>query len=116
MCRQINFVTGRLHSFLLLLLLGVLFSYNLDLECFLAPTDTVCQAACLESGEDNCSDPLIGSSPGSALPTSEFQLSFSAVQPTDCALSFPPIAPPLESSVHLPVGLRAPPQSPAITT
>ncbi len=101
----------RLHMLWVMLLLGTLLSYNLDLECVLADHGTGCQTVCQESAEDSCADPVMGSPPVIALPTRPF------VYQAFLAEIFLYTAEPVEAHPYTDqtwfrsVGLRAPPLS-----
>ena len=101
----------RLHVLWVMLLLGTLLSYNLDLEGVLADHGTGCRTVCQESAEDSCADPVMGSPPIIALPTRPF------VYQAFLAEIFLYTAEPVEAHPYTDqtwfrsVGLRAPPLS-----
>lgn len=102
---------NRLNICLLFALLGLVLSYNLDLECLLATQDNACEVACQESIEDTCADPSLGSAPPAVLPSRPFSLpAFLAeqmeLQPVDSGWDSP-----RDPAAFLPLGLRAPPSA-----
>ena len=90
-------------------LLGVLLSYNLDLECFLEG-ESGCQLLCQEATEDLCLEPALSAGPPPTLPVRYFVLQ---VYPTEVDPEFTFLdyewALPRSQMASLPVGLRAPP-------
>jgi len=89
-------------------LLGLLLSYNLDLECFLEGDS--CPIVCQEAAEDLCLEPSF-SGPPPTLPVRYFSLQ---VDSKEIELEF--VLPdfewalPRSQMAFTPVGLRAPPQ------
>lgn len=100
---------NRIHICLILLLLGLVQSYNLDLECFLADTSG-CLQVCQTATEDVCAEPSVGSAPPIALPQRNFEFE-QFVYEIDCPKGDYSQTVSLSSSgpIKLPVGLRAPP-------
>ena len=74
-------MTLRLNIWFVFLLLGLLLSYNLDLECLL-DDQGVCRQVCQESVEDICAEPSFGSPPVVALPTRTFVFQSIVVEAT----------------------------------
>lgn len=105
---------NRVHIFLVLLLLGMVQSYNLDLECFLADSQG-CLQVCVDATEDICSEPSVGSASPVGLPPRGFTLEVFLTLSEHADSDF------LErtylsssGSGSPPVGLRAPPLDPIV--
>lgn len=92
------------------LLLGLLLSYNLDLECFL-DRGTSCQQLCESVADDICAEPSYWSSHQIALPSRPFEyqayLTERVVWLAPAASDPRPTGPRLTASLRL----RAPPKT-----
>lgn len=98
---------------LVLILIGLFVSYNLDLECVLA-SDTHCQmTSChVTATEDICAEPSFSSPPVVAILARDFQLEPRVfVQISDNATYANDTRILLEPRLKIPIGLRAPPIS-----
>lgn len=98
---------------LVLILIGLFVSYNLDLECVLT-SDIHCQmSSCHDAGtEDICAEPSLSSPPVVAILVRNFQFEprvliqevHSAAYASEAAIFYEP-------RLKIPLGLRAPPIS-----
>ena len=98
----------RLNIWFVFMLLGLLMSYNLDLEC-IAAGDGACQQICQEAVEDVCAEPSFGSAAVVALPSRPFRFQAFLVEAPFFARTVFQEPPPSGPGLLLPLGLRAPP-------
>jgi hypothetical protein len=89
-------------------LLGVLLSYNLDIDCILSGTPDCCYSS-HQSVDDNCAEPLLGSNHIALLAISVFVFEVFLLEQEELnsAPHYEDIPP--ATSDRRPVGLRAPP-------
>jgi hypothetical protein len=98
----------RLNIWFVFILLGLLLSYNLDLEC-LSAGNGACQQVCQEAAEDVCAEPSFGSAPLAALPSRPFHFETFLVQAPGLPATIFQEPKPSGPGSPLPLGLRAPP-------
>jgi len=103
-----EYVKFRLNMYLTMLLLGLLMSYNLDVECMFVD-GTACQQICQEAAADVCADPSYGSHYVVAIPVRpsvfEAYLIESPIWLSPVLREPPPSGP----GIDFPTRLRAPP-------
>ena len=98
---------------LVLILIGLFVSYNLDLECVLA-SDIHCQmTSCHDADTDDiCAEPSLSSPPVVAILVRDFQLEPRVlIQKVRCAAYASETEIFYEPRLKIPIGLRAPPVS-----
>ena len=106
--------TARRHISLVLVLLGLFVSYNLDLECVLNNDSHCAVVSCHDvTADDVCAEPSFSSPPVVAIVIRDFQLEPRATeQTTDYSAILSSHSSTVDDPrLKIPIGLRAPPVS-----